>query len=447
MCIKPNELADGTRVACRECWQCVKNRINDYAGRCLAEQQTATIALPVTLTYSGDSPNNATLLYEDFQKFMKRLRRRGYNVRYIVAGEYGSKRGRAHWHAVLFFYGKHPQIVDHPDKINKEKPDQIFLARFKNDPWARNQWSPWSNEKENRGHVYFQPAEYEGFIYILKYAVKGLEDQMIDDGKLGMSKKPPLGYHWLLEKAERYVEQGIVPQNFEYSFPHVFDKKRNRRKFWLQGVMRDKFMQHYLRCWHERYGVDPPWNEHLENYGVWDPEKERVQNGSEQDLIEWQKKLIAHSAPKRTEEYYRALEKVEKQASDRMAAEIRYKQDNMTVLKGVYQGIPCIAYCYEAAISVQYGKDQIWHVAKERDVKAFLAEFRVHKTALAGDLQKLQSEWQREQDGREMRIEKRIQAFWDQKKQKQLPQYQHDLTGLKEETNRLQGMLRDRLLD
>lgn len=59
----------------------------------------------VTLTYENAPPS---LRYEDFQLFMKRLRKRFYNdytgegVRFFVAGEYGSVNWRPHFHAMLF---------------------------------------------------------------------------------------------------------------------------------------------------------------------------------------------------------------------------------------------------------------------------------------------------------------------------------------------------------
>ena len=72
MCVTPSHLPEIGPVACRNCWQCRKNRINDYVGRCLAEQKFSDKALAVTLTYAdSDSANASILTYSDFQKFMK----------------------------------------------------------------------------------------------------------------------------------------------------------------------------------------------------------------------------------------------------------------------------------------------------------------------------------------------------------------------------------------
>lgn len=79
-------------VACRTCQLCRSNRVNDLVGRSFAEQCTASASYAVTLTYRGDGPETALLRYRDIQLFLKRLRKDGYTVRYICAGEYGSKK-------------------------------------------------------------------------------------------------------------------------------------------------------------------------------------------------------------------------------------------------------------------------------------------------------------------------------------------------------------------
>lgn len=65
-----------------------------------------------TLDYRPDALRSLSLQYGDFQRFLKRLRRRVQGVssapdgkrpvRFFVAGEYGSRYGRPHWHAILF---------------------------------------------------------------------------------------------------------------------------------------------------------------------------------------------------------------------------------------------------------------------------------------------------------------------------------------------------------
>ena len=50
----------------------------------------------------GDHIRAAVLTYSDVQKYFKRLRKTVGKFKYLVAGEYGEEKGRAHWHAILF---------------------------------------------------------------------------------------------------------------------------------------------------------------------------------------------------------------------------------------------------------------------------------------------------------------------------------------------------------
>jgi len=275
MCIAPINLAPDSVIACRKCWQCLRDRVDDLCGRCIAEQNTSDQTLSVTLTYDDAllakearetgqrtvKKHAETLVYSDVQKFLKRLRNRGYNVRYIVAGEYGSRKGRAHWHIVLFFQGKTVPLRDLKGDVF-EPQESVFLARAKND---RITWAPW-----HLGQVLIQQPEYASFRYVLKYVLKDLDSEY-NRTHLAMSKKPPLGHDWLLGLAQAYVDQGLPLHNAQYSFRDEFKQKANgqteRRKFQLRGRMKEIFLQHYFDSWLDKYRQQPPETEFLlENF-------------------------------------------------------------------------------------------------------------------------------------------------------------------------------------
>lgn len=263
MCVAPISLPEVGSVACRYCWQCQRNRINDLIGRCIAEQSQSSATYAFTFTYDdarlaegkhGTAPVHvAALVYPDFQKLVKRLRKAGYRVRYLVAGEYGSDKGRAHWHAVLFFHGKVPPVAE---SLTERKPEEIFIDRgHKQD---RFDWTHWG-----LGHVLCQRADYGGLQYVVGYVMKDASLD-VDVRVQSMSKKPPLGYGWFMQLAERYVERGLSPQNPGYAFRDQFDAKGKRRAFWLQGRMREIFIARYLDLWEERHGTPYPYAEWIE---------------------------------------------------------------------------------------------------------------------------------------------------------------------------------------
>jgi len=237
MCVEPNKLPDGSVVVCRKCEQCVRNKINDWVGRNIAESKVSSKTFAITLTYGRNEANEqihertVSLTYSDFQKYMKRLRRHGYNVRYFVTGEYGSLNGRAHWHAILHFYGKIPDYEQRQNFMQKD--------------WDHG-WSFWDGS-----------MGYGAARYVCKYILKETHDDVGQTFGPMMSKKPPIGIKYFQQLAEQYVEQGLAPQDLEYSFPDVRFRKKDGQeeivKFWLRGRSAELYLDHFIKKWKEAY--------------------------------------------------------------------------------------------------------------------------------------------------------------------------------------------------
>lgn len=223
MCVSPCLLPELGEVACRKCWQCRENRVNDLVGRCIAERETSNTVASVTLTYKGDVPEAATLTYRDFQRFLKRLRKAGHKVRYIVAGEYGSKKGRAHWHCILFF------------------KNSIELPKF-----DRNvNWEFWP-----AGYSFFQEVSYKGLRYQLKYVLKD-DDQSVQRCHYSLSKRPPIGAEYFAQLAQQFVDNHLAPTNPSYSFSDIRTEKGKIREYHLQGVSLQIFLNKFFDLWNE----------------------------------------------------------------------------------------------------------------------------------------------------------------------------------------------------
>lgn len=90
-------------VPCTKCVACLSNKRNDWVFRLLQEHKVSCGALFVTLTYHPKYVPDEGLNKRHFQLFMKRLRKRCPDrLRYYAVGEYGSKCGRPHYHALIF---------------------------------------------------------------------------------------------------------------------------------------------------------------------------------------------------------------------------------------------------------------------------------------------------------------------------------------------------------
>lgn len=133
------------RLACGQCIGCRLERSRQWAVRCLHEASLFDQNSFVTLTYD-EAHAVPTLIYRHFQTFMKRLRKKHAGVRFYMAGEYGAKFGRPHFHALLF---------------NCSFPDQ-YLIRQGDNPLYR---SPelerlWPFGFSSIGAVTFESAAY-----------------------------------------------------------------------------------------------------------------------------------------------------------------------------------------------------------------------------------------------------------------------------------------------
>lgn len=247
MCVNPIFLPEqGVEVACHKCWQCVRNKIDDWTGRCIAESQTAIATRSVTLTYGRDNRignidhvSAAVLTYSHVQVYVRALRDAGYSVRYFVVGEYGTRKGRTHWHIILFFQ----------DKVPLRPLDRQIECEF----WPHG-WSFW------------QLASPEAVRYVTKYIAKEVatEDRQYHQG---LSKQPPLGDAWFKEYARKYCLQGLAPQDVCYSFEHVRDRHDRAVKFYMQGVTAENFLEEFTEQWSViNPGVHIPPSDLVETY-------------------------------------------------------------------------------------------------------------------------------------------------------------------------------------
>ncbi|RWP57963.1 hypothetical protein [Mesorhizobium sp.] len=249
MCKAPQQLADGTIVGCRNCSQCFGRAVDDWTGRCIAESKFATAPFFINLTYGKELDENyeqtgpsdhmraAVLTYSDVQKYFKRLRIAGFPARYFAVGEYGSTKGRAHWHLLVFWQGDVP----------KHKPstrwDQI---RFMEAHWKHG-WSVW----EPLGNT---PEDTAAAVrYVCKYLNKDLGGSE-RQAKCQMSKKPLLGAAWLHHRAALHVAQWISPQDLFYTFADMPEKQ-----FMLRpgSAAADLFCQSFNDQWADAYSCAP----------------------------------------------------------------------------------------------------------------------------------------------------------------------------------------------
>lgn len=93
-----------TNYQCRKCLPCMITRRQEWTARLLLEMRITLRTYYVTLTYDDlHLPPLASLRRKDLQDFLKRLRKNTRSkLRFFACGEYGDRKGRPHYHLVIF---------------------------------------------------------------------------------------------------------------------------------------------------------------------------------------------------------------------------------------------------------------------------------------------------------------------------------------------------------
>lgn len=210
-------------IPCGQCIGCRLERSRQWAIRCVHESKLYEDNCFVTLTYRDENlPKGGSLVKEDFQKFMKRLRTRiedsspsnclhrfkGGKVRYFHCGEYGEKFARPHYHACLF-------NVDFDDRVllTIQNGNELHVSEELNSLWPQG--------FSTIGRVTFESAAY-----VARYITKKITGRMAEQyyeyedengefiGRqpeyVTMSRRPGIGKGWY-DKFKTDLFNGILP--------------------------------------------------------------------------------------------------------------------------------------------------------------------------------------------------------------------------------------------
>lgn len=122
-------------VPCGHCHCCKTNKSNEYAFRSTCETAVSDeIPLFLTITYRDPYCPKDGVNVDDLQRFFKKLRwhleeKTGEpsNLRYLATSEYGTKKGRPHYHVILWNYPyEHPCF-----KGNYKLADRVIYKSWK----------------------------------------------------------------------------------------------------------------------------------------------------------------------------------------------------------------------------------------------------------------------------------------------------------------------------
>lgn len=206
------------KLPCRKCLPCRLNLAREKAVRAFHEAQMHDDNIFLTLTYSNEHLASQKLIYSDFQKFMKKLRKTTKeHISYMVTGEYGDKTKRPHWHAILFNY----MPKDMEPYYTSDRGDQVYKSKTIDKIWAKNDPETRPNEI---GSVTLDSASY-----VARYASKKLshgKDQDHDYHPIHQTScKHAIGRSWIEKYYKFTFENGfcVLPNGALTKIPRYYE--------------------------------------------------------------------------------------------------------------------------------------------------------------------------------------------------------------------------------
>lgn len=241
-------------LSCGQCQGCRLERSRQWATRMMHEASLYDANCFLTLTYDDvHLPPGGSLVYRDFQLFMKRLRKRfpAERPRFYMCGEYGDDFHRPHFHACIFGF-------DFPDKAvfrsNRGGHSSLYRSSILESLWPF-------------GFASIGALTFESAAYVARYCMKKVTGKAADqhygvvDPATGevfqrapefahMSLKPGIGRQWL-EKfhADVYPRGCVVVRGEEAMAPKYYDR-------WLKSVDPDRWAEVEERRVRASHAVD-----------------------------------------------------------------------------------------------------------------------------------------------------------------------------------------------
>lgn len=167
------------QIPCGKCFECCNEYSSEWSYRIMNESLLHKDNCFITLTYKE---NPFQLQKRDLTLFLKRLRKKisPLKIRYFACGEYGERKGRPHFHLIIFGWKPNDLVY------LKGKDDNIIYT-------SKLLQSIWNNGFISVGDLSLKSAKY-----CAKYMQKAIfkNDKQKVKPFVCMSLKPGIGAKW-----------------------------------------------------------------------------------------------------------------------------------------------------------------------------------------------------------------------------------------------------------
>lgn len=250
------------QLPCGKCLSCRLDYARQWAIRCIHEAKCYGDRNSfITLTYSDENMLSDKLYYADFQLFIKKLRSRIFDdhleklfpektyqerreewsslskevqkqitqeiaIGYFVTGEYGERRKRKHWHALIFNWRPDDSVY----KYSNDRGDKVFSSKTLDDLWSLG--------ISELGSVTFESAGYCAR-YSAKKLVHGRDQSHSYEPISKKSSRQAIGKRWLEKYHDDIFNYGNLVVNGRPvgSIPRYYEK-------WLAKHHPEKFVRY-----------------------------------------------------------------------------------------------------------------------------------------------------------------------------------------------------------
>lgn len=189
----------------------------------------------ITLTYDDQHlPADGNLHHEHFQAFMMRFRKSIYpkRVSYVMCGEYGEKRGRPHYHAIIF--GHDFGEVIHRRYFSNQVPLGAIPNRSRIARSSQELSRLWTFGNNTVGSVTRESCSYVASYTLKKQTAYQLGEHINPDtGEIRtpeyarMSTRPAIGKAWFARHCgDVFAYDGVFVNGKRQPVPRYYDRLR-----------------------------------------------------------------------------------------------------------------------------------------------------------------------------------------------------------------------------
>lgn len=207
------------QLPCGWCLECRLKKAKEWSTRCYLENKLHQESCFITCTYAPQylpktKDGRPTLCVKHFQDFMKRLKKKYPDKKILrfYCGEYGEKKGRPHYHAILFGY-------EPKDLIRRREPSNrghtVYNSKELNKIWGL-------------GRVVIGKVTAESSGYVARYTMK----------KAGIKPEKRPYYKWQTN-----------PKWLDWRKTHKpEDWKKNPYRTWLKPIDENEPKKEFLNA-------------------------------------------------------------------------------------------------------------------------------------------------------------------------------------------------------